>query len=336
MQKTLRQLFFILAVMLFISAKLFSRDIFDDFTREDKLRIREAYNVFKEFGNQVWKNWDSAPFAILLVTDENEYLIYHPNPSNDFTLIGSDSITGSNVYTRPRQFSSSFLATFPAANGVSTIVVGNPANTGLSSMSWVNTILHEHFHQLQSSRDDYYAAIGSLGLAGDDSTGMWMLNYKFPYDDPSVGKKYSELVQSAKKTYLSINTPEFDNNVKEFLTARKDFKLLLNENDYKYFSFQVWQEGIARYTELKIADLMRNEYSPAKEFAELEDYIPADSFYTFVNDKILKRADSQSLAIDQRTCFYTLGALEGFILDKVNPDWKDLYFDKKFFVEEYY
>ncbi|MBK8552387.1 MAG: hypothetical protein IPL53_15495 [Ignavibacteria bacterium] len=38
----------------------------------------------------------------------------------------------------------------------------------------------------------------------------------------------------------------------------------------------------------------------------------------------------------ERNCFYTLGALEGMILDKVNPGWKDDYFKEMFYVEKYF
>jgi hypothetical protein len=38
----------------------------------------------------------------------------------------------------------------------------------------------------------------------------------------------------------------------------------------------------------------------------------------------------------KRACFYYLGALEGMILDRNNPDWRNLYFKEKFFIEKYY
>ena len=47
--------------------------------------------------------------------------------------------------------------------------------------------MHEHFHQLQWAQPEYLKAIDDLGLSKGDATGMWMLNYPFPYDDPEIG-----------------------------------------------------------------------------------------------------------------------------------------------------
>lgn len=307
-----------------------------DFRIEDRIRIREAINVFNESGKNVWKNWTEISFPILLVTNENEYLMNHQNPTEDFVMTGYDSIIESNIYTRSRLFNNNSLATFPAVNGEATIVVGLPENTNRSSFDWVITILHEHFHQLQYSEDDYYISVNLLDLAGDDKSGMWMLNYPFPYEDETISNQYKILTQSAKETFQYIGNPDFENKFNNYAAERQKFKELLNEKDYKYFSFQTWQEGIARYTEIKIAELLNNNYNPTNEFKHLNDYITPDSFYVKIVNKLLKRADSQNLTTDRRNCFYTLGALEGLILDNVNPGWKDLYFKEKFYIENYY
>ena len=99
----------------------------------DRIRLAEAFRIGESLGNQVWKSWDKAPFAVLLVTPENEFLIRHPRPSKDFTLIGYDSRLKSNVYFRKRTQAINFLATFPAVGGVSTIVIGQAENTSKKS-----------------------------------------------------------------------------------------------------------------------------------------------------------------------------------------------------------
>ncbi len=328
--------FLTILLLLFFCDCLYSIQDTSDFSYKDKIRIREAIKIFGECGDSIWNSWSAAPFALLLVTNENEYLINHSNPTEDFRSLGYDSILKHEVFSRPRQFGISMLATFPAVNGVLTIVVGLPENTGLKSWDWIVTVLHEHFHQLQMSRSDYYTSIDSLDLAGDDNSGMWMLNYKFPYNDKVVSEQYKILIQSAKKTYLSINEADFESNLENYLSEREKFKSLLKKKDYDYFSFQTWQEGLARYTEIKIADCLKNNYVPSDEAARLNDYISLDSFDTKIKNKLLVSADSQSLPEDERICFYTLGALEGLILDKVNPDWKDLYFEEKFYTEKYF
>jgi hypothetical protein len=135
----------------------------------DRIRLAEAFSIGETLGNRVWKDWDKSPFAVMLVTPENEFLIRHPQPSKDFTLAGYDPLLKSNVYFRKRTQQINFLATFPAVGGVSTIVIGQAENTSKkTSTPWVVTLLHEHFHQLQSSQPTYYAEVDKLNLSRGD------------------------------------------------------------------------------------------------------------------------------------------------------------------------
>lgn len=118
----------------------------------DRTRLAEAFRIGESLGNRVWATWDKAPFAVLLITPEYEFPIRHPRPSADFTLVGNDPLLKSNVYFRKRTQNIHFLATFPAVGGVSTILIGQAENTDTkTSTPWVVTVLHEHFHQLQTS-----------------------------------------------------------------------------------------------------------------------------------------------------------------------------------------
>ncbi|HMQ69182.1 MAG TPA: hypothetical protein PKC58_09360 [Ignavibacteria bacterium] len=327
----------IIVFILFVYCNIsFSESDSTRLRHEDKLRIREAVRIANDYGNLVWKNFDSAPFAILLVTKANEYLMNHPDPSGEFIPIGYDTIIGGEIFTRPVQFSNNMLATFPAVNGIPTIVVGQPEYTSRPTMDWIITIVHEHFHQFQYSQPDYYEAVNALDLAGGDQSGMWMLNYDFPYDNVTVSGQYDKLIHAAIKTYLSEQGREFENSLKEYLAEREKFKLTLNEKDYRYFSFQVWQEGIARYTEIKIADKIKDLYKPSKELSELDDYITIESFFDKNLNKLIRIADTQTLPEDRRACFYTLGALEGLILDRANPGWQEMYLNEKFYLENYF
>ncbi|HEY6950925.1 MAG TPA: hypothetical protein VI758_00890, partial [Bacteroidota bacterium] len=119
----------------------------------DRIRIAEAYRLADSVQNMIWPDWNRAPFALMLVTNDYEYLIGHPHATNNFDTLGVDQTFGRRVLYRKRLFPTNLLATFPAINGVSTIVVGRPENTNASNSSaWVVTILHEHFHQYQQSQ----------------------------------------------------------------------------------------------------------------------------------------------------------------------------------------
>jgi hypothetical protein len=122
----------------------------------------------------------------------------------------------------------------------------------------------------------------------------------------------------------------------EYLDARKEFAESLNGDDYKYASFQLWQEGIARYTQYKMAELAGRKLKPSKAFRSLKDFTPfdkeADRLLAVISDE-MKNLD---LTKWERVVFYPFGASEGLLLDKVNPSWRQRYFSEKFALEKFY
>lgn len=230
----------------------------------DKIRIKEAMTISTQFGDKLFKGYSTIPFAIVLITDSTEFLINHPNPSSDFKLLGQDDVLKTNIYYRKTQFNPHFLATFPAVNGLSCIVVGTPENTNKNSTEWVITLLHEHFHQYQNSYPDYFKSVNDLDLSDGDQTGMWMLNYPFPYDSLLIKNQYELFTKALYKTITNTNSKEYKSNLTQYLAERKKFKDLLTSADYRYFSFQIWQEGLARHTEYSFLELLKN-YNPQRK-----------------------------------------------------------------------
>lgn len=288
-------------------------------------------------GDRVWPGWRNAPFSIILVTKEYEYLMFHEKPSDDFKFLSHDPVLGTGIYVRPRTYQTNLLATFPAVGGVSTIVIGQPENTAAnSSLRWVIVVLHEHFHQYQNSDPTYYQEVNDLNLSRGDETGMWMINYPFPYSSKEIDKAFSDLSLSLLTAIKSRGLPSFNADVNRYLTARKKFKELLTEDDYKYFSFQLWQEGVARYTELRMSELIREHYTPTSAFQSLDDMRTLASEVEAQRAQIMKGLGRLSLARDKRVAFYSFGAGEALLLDTVAPSWKSRYLREKFFLERYY
>lgn len=303
----------------------------------DRVRIAEAFRLGRAVGGRVWKGWGGAPFALLLVTPEHEFLVRHPSPSKDFEPAGYDPLLRSEVFYRKRVFGTHLLATFPAVGGVPTIVIGQAENTQKkSSTPWVVTVLHEHFHQLQSSQPHYYSEVDALGLARGDQTGMWMLNYAFPYSSPEVARRFGELCRLLAEAIRARPGGEFDARAAAYLDARREFAATLEPDDYRYFSFQVWQEGLARYTEYRVARLAADAYRPSREFRALKDYKPFGAVADEIMDGIMKELATLKLEDYRRVAFYPLGAGEALLLDRANPAWKDRYLSEKFYVERYF
>jgi hypothetical protein len=303
----------------------------------DRVRIAEAFRLADALGNRVWPDWDKAPFAVLLVTPEHEFLIRHPKPSDDFTLIGQDAVLKQNVWFRKRQYPTRLLATFPAVSNVPTIVIGQAENTeAKTSTRWVITLLHEHFHQLQNSQPRYFANVDALGLARGDQTGMWMLNYPFPYAVPEVKDQFATLCRALAEALQAREQPGFSKQFAAYVAAKKKFQSLLKPDDGKYLSFQVWQEGIARYTEYRLARLAAGEYRPTKEFQALKDFTSFNEVEASILRNIEKELASVQLDKAKREVVYNFGAAEGLVLDRANPEWRKRYFEKMLSLEEHF
>ena len=302
--------------------------------RNDKIRIKEAITISNRYSDAVWKGMADVPFVMLLVTDSVEFLINHPYPSADFKISEEDSILKTKILYRKRQYSKSFLATFPAVNGVNCIVVGTPENTGKNSTDWIITLIHEHFHQYQYTQKDYYASVKDLDLSGGDETGMWQLNYPFPYDSLPVSSQYENYTQALSAAVSAVNSKSFKTIFNKFSAERRKLFQLLKPSDYWYISFQIWQEGIARYTEHKFLQLL-DDYLPSNEVSALPDFI---SFRKF-RDEFLKAhlvsVTALKLDKEKRVCFYDIGLAEGILLDALNPQWRSQYLSDKFFLEKY-
>lgn len=302
----------------------------------DRIRLAEAFRLGEEMGEKVWKGWNQIPFAVLLITPDFEFLVRHPKHSKDFTSLGYDSLLESEVFSRKRVFQLNFLASFPAVGGIPTIVVGTPENTSKTSTAWVVTLLHEHFHQLQMSESSYQADVSGLNLARGDETGMWMLNSPFPYDSSDVKERFAELAKSLSNALRSVRTNEFPEKLTSYLEARRRFQATLSPDDYKYFSFQLWQEGIARYTEYKMARLASSRFKPSGEFASLPDFKIFGDVADSLFENVVSGLKNLGLSTQRRVVFYSIGAAEGLLLDNANADWQNRYFAEKFYMERYF
>lgn len=292
---------------------------------EDKTRIREAIKIQDEVGNEVWDGITRVPITLLLITEDIEFLFNHPYPSSEFIFLENDTITKSNIYYRSRQFPVHLQAAFPAVNGVSCVVIGTPENTNTTSNQWILTVLHENFHQYQTSQPYYFKRVEALGLSGGDETGMWQLNYPFPYEDEKVNSSFSAYSLALTYAIEARNQENFATLVYETIRARNAFKNSVSEKDFAYFTFQIWQEGIARYTEFNYLKALR-EYIPTNEFENLKDYKPFTEMETKYFEQELEILKNQVLSEEQRLVVYSIGLAEGVLLDCKMPNWKNEYF----------
>jgi hypothetical protein len=332
----MKQTIFLIFAFMFCVQSVFSQTN-PSISGTDRVRLAEAFNLGDKLSEKVWKNWSRAPFAVLLVTPEHEFLLRHPAPSKDFTDIGYDRLLKSKIFWRKRTFNQSFLATFPAVGGISTIVVGQAENTWVkTSTFWTVTLLHEHFHQLQDAQENIYREIAGLNLAGGDETGMWMLNYPFPYADKKLNDDFSAIAGQLAKALETADPKAFQTEFEVYLKMRRSFNAALSEKDYRYLSFQLWKEGAARYTEYRIARIASEKYKPVKDFTKLKDYKTYAEIADHWKQKTIESLKTMRLDKLGREVVYAYGAAEAMLLDRAKIDWQPRYFGDKFYLDKYF
>ena len=313
----------VLGVMLLAAAPLAGQEAFGV---EDRIRVAEAFRLAERIQDSVWAGWSVAPFELLLVTGDRELLFRAGGPPSGWTPAEPVAGLPGPVWQRARVFSPTFLATFPAFGGSPVVIIGRAETTGKSSTAWVLTVLHEHFHQLQMSRAGYFAAVNALDLSAGDTTGMWMLNYPFPYDAAPVARAVTALAQGLAE---AVEHPS-DARRAAFWQDYRRFLNSLGEPDRRYLSFQLWQEGVARYVELRAAEVAAREFVPSTEFRALHDYDTYDSLARRLREGILAELRSADLPAQRRVLFYPFGAGMALLLDQSGTAWKSDYFDWSF------
>jgi len=287
---------------------------------DDVVRLNEFYRLSAQIEDGLWPGWSKVPDPVLLVTADAEFLTHFPTVPEKFTA-SSDGFV-----TRPRVFDPHLLATFPAFGAPSVIVVGKPAMTLIKTRTpWIIVLMHEHFHQLQYAQPGYWDAVNGLGLAHGDTSGMWMLNYPFPYARPEVSASFGELRDQLLVALRAPDGEKFKASAARYVELRQKFLAQLSADDRKYLNFQLWQEGMARYVQIKAAEAAAT-YQPTGEYKALANYESFDAYAKRARTETLNELQGIDIAKAQRVVVYSFGATEGLLLDRLHPQWRNAYF----------
>lgn len=295
----------------------------------DLVRIAEAYRLASELGDSIWPRLGAPRFPVVLTTMDVEYLFAFPRMPAGFRDIGPSYPLQTTMFVRPRQFQPNLLATFPAFGPPSVVVVGPPSATGKSSTEWVVTLMHEHFHQLQYDDSTYFSAVNALDLSGGDQSGMWMLNFAFPYEEPAVAGGFASL--SRRLATLVERSTSQDRAA--FWRDYRAFIATLTERDRRYLGLQLWQEGISRYVELRAAEVASRRFTPSKAMQALPDFQSFGDVAAATRRGIIQELANPDLSRHKRVSFYAFGAGLGLLLDMDGADWQRRYHTQRFALE---
>jgi hypothetical protein len=294
---------------------------------DEATKVNEFYRLADRIQDRVWIGWSGAPKGLVLVTPQTEYITHYSHPPNDFHSVGGGFLA------RPRTFDPGLQATFPAFGPEPVIVIGEPKANAVTP--WVFTAMHEHFHQLQDSQHGYYEGVEALGLSKGDKTGMWMLNYPFPYKRADLQPAFRELRDALLRALNGPSGAPLKSLVSQYAETRRRFLAQVSADEAKYFEFETWQEGIARYTEIQAAEEAA-KYQPSSKFAALPGYTPFSAYAGKARQNTLDELRGLELADAQRLVVYSVGAGEGLLLDRLASSWKTVYFDRPFSLSSFF
>ncbi|MDH3402212.1 MAG: hypothetical protein OES32_02275 [Acidobacteriota bacterium] len=303
--------------------------------------VAAARDLADAIGGRVWPGWDAAGFEVLLVAGEREVLIGRAVRPPGFEAAAGASAAGDSAEGasaagaawRPRVFPETMLATMPVFGPPPTIVVGTPEAAGLGTAEWILVLLHEHFHQWQMRAPDYFAATEALDLAAGDTTGRWMLEYPFPYDEAGVAagldalsRRLAGLLRRPADADLSAAAGDFWHRWERLVGA-------LAPADARYLRFQIWQEGVARYVELRLAEELGGGGPAPPAVAALAAPEAFAAAARTARERVFEELAAPDLAGRHRISFYSLGAGLALLLDRTDPGWKARYERPRFALE---
>lgn len=298
-------------------------------SRAEAVLLAEAYHLWQSLGEKVWPGWTQVSVPFIYVRDDYEYAVGFPKTPQGFAPLGQDALLGKSIQARKRIFGTHSSASFPY-EGVPTIVIGTPAALGKSPAAWVLTASHEMFHVLQDSRGGIQK-VAQLNIGSGSDPG-WQLNFPFPYKDADVMRLIHLQGYPLYLAATDSDEGEVKYNAGTAADAARVYRSFLQRQSpdnkfYDYSRFQEWQEGIAFYTEYRMAELAAGgDYQPTEAFRQLPDY----KSYRQVWDEDYKNrtflVKHAGRAAQSRTAFYHLGLGKGLLLDRLMPDWKSRYF----------
>jgi hypothetical protein len=165
---------------------------------------------------------------------------------------------------------------------------------------------------------------------------MWMLNFPFPYSDSLIARGFDDLCRLRVTALRARGTAGFAGAFRVYVAARRRFNRTLAPDDARYLAFQLWKEGIARYTEYDAARVAARTYHPSARYANLDDYTTFETESRSVRDQILEEQSSMRLSSWKRVAAYSSGAADAMLLDEIRPDWKRDYTRERFSLDGFF
>jgi hypothetical protein len=295
---------------------------------QEKAIIGEAYNLWSSKIDSLWPGASKINIPLVYVGEEWEFAIAFPAPLNGFMDSG-ERLAECHVQVRTRTLDRTLSASFPF-DGIPAVVVGSPDALGKSLGEWVMTTGHEMFHVFQAARGSYEKTAALEIGPRNDAT--WQVKFPFPYTDPDVMRLIHLQGYLVWLASINTNTAESRYQIGTAFEAAQSYRSRLakgtpGEKAYRYAEFQEWNEGVAAYTEFKLAEMAAHyKYDPTGAYLSLPRFQSYQDLWGRTYEARPFLAKHAGRAAKGRTAFYHLGMGKALALDNVSPAWKEKYF----------
>ncbi|MDQ1470224.1 MAG: hypothetical protein QOJ99_1704, partial [Bryobacterales bacterium] len=241
----------------------------------DAAIIEEAYNVWFSVVDGIWPGASQVFAPMVYIGEQYEYAIGFAGQLTGFTNAGSLGTSQRRVQLRLRTLAPDLAASFPS-EGTPAVVIGSPEGLGKGAGQWVLTASHEMFHVFQAAQG-MRERVTSLDI-GPQNDASWHLTFPFPYGDSDVMRL---IHLQGYLLWLAFTGPDMADaryNVSAALDTLSVYRSRLDQmrpdgKDYRYSVFQEWNEGVAAYTEFRIAQVAGSRaYQPTKPFSTLPGF----------------------------------------------------------------
>ena len=295
----------------------------------DRAIIGEAYNLWSCVADGIWPGASAINIPFIYVGEEYEYAIGFPAALDGFIHSDEALQGGRNLQMRKRTLGRDLSASFPIG-GVPAVVMGSPEALGKNIGEWVVTAGHEMFHVFQAAKGGYEKTAALEIAPRNDSS--WQLNFPFPYAEPDVMRLMHLQGYLVWLTWASTDADDARYNIGTALEAVQVYRSRLaqglkDDKAYRYSEFQEWEEGVAAYTEFRLAEgAAQDGYRPTQAYSSLPGFQTYPELWRSTYQGRPFLAKHAGRASKSRTAFYHLGMGKALALDRVSPGWKEKYF----------
>jgi len=285
--------------------------------------MAHGQQMARHYGNRVWPRFSQTPFPALLLEAEGERFFCPYSKPEGFIFSGADVVTGCRVYYRAaNHFAKETQVTLMFSGSEPVVVMGTPELSESNVAAWMATLLHEHFHQYQMNWSGYKKAIARLSLENTGAGKNWRLQYPFAYDDVKTGNLLALLSSQLAEILMQPDRDVAKKMIIRYARLRPLVFGQLAEGQRRYLEFQLWQEGVARYTELAMV-----EFAASDTTAIWMLQIDFAALGANLRKNMIEHLLDSGLSQHQRAYFYSFGAAEALVLDMMDINWRDRYFE---------